>query len=77
MGFAVGIMGGGVHAQWWHVGDVADHLRICCVRVAGVAPARASRLSQHVRETGDDCSVGDRYRGSAAISAHAAADEIY
>ena len=46
--------GEGLHADGAHARDSHHHLRIRRIRAAGVVAARAARLPEHVRQTGDD-----------------------
>ena len=59
-----------------HAGNSDHRLWIRRVRAAGMAAARAARLSEHVRETRNDFSAGGWHRGASSIAAHAAADAL-
>ena len=51
-------------------------LWICGIGPSRLAAAGAARLSQHLREAGDDCSSGHWHCGVASHAAHARADSI-
>ena len=69
--------GASVYVYRAYAGDSDHGLRVCGFGAAGVAAAGAARLSQHVREAGNDCVAGGGNCGAASHAAHAGADAVY
>ena len=76
MGVAFADIRADVHHDRSCAGDRDHHLRISGERTAGVAAARAARLSEHVRKTRRRDVAGDRDSVRATGSAVAAADPV-
>ena len=76
LGLAQSVHGASLHVAGDHPREVDHCLRICRVRAASVAAAGATRLSQHVREAGNDRASGHRHRRVASDAAHARSDSF-
>src|SRR5579863_10157884 len=66
-----------VYSQRFDAGDCDYRLWLCSVSHAGLVVARATRLSEHVREAGNDCAAGHGDFGVASRAPHASADTVY
>ena len=66
-----------VHTHRVHTCRCHHRLRIRCLGVARVVAARAPRLPEHFRQTGDDRIAGRGHHRAASHPAHAAADPVH
>src|SRR5271155_2927413 len=66
----------GVYLRRARAGDSDHGLWFCRVGVAGVAAAGATRLPEHIRKVGNDCSAGSWHRSAASHVAYAGADSV-